>query len=631
MCGIAGFVDRAVVSRSADLAAQQRLHTMLQAIRHRGPDDWGMMFFGFPGETAESKHVSYRQSPCAHLALGHRRLSILDLSQSGRQPMTSADGALTITFNGEIYNYVELREELSREVIFRTRTDTEVLLEAYRRWGIGMLERLDGMFAFALWDARAGKLICARDPLGIKPFYYAECQERFLFASEPRGVLVGLGSPGHVDAARVAEFLVLGVSDHDEGTPYREVRQLRGGHWFEVGGDGAVSEPRAYWQPRLDRIDDEDVPVRVRAQVQLAVQRQLRADVPVGSCLSGGLDSASIVATAGSLLGQGAAGFRALTLSNQGFEGDETAMAQLTIQRAGVCPVLVEAQPGRIVDDLKHLICAMDQPFSGLSVLGGFKVMQQARAQGLKVMLDGQGGDEVFLGYPRVAQRVIAEYFRQGRLPTALHEWSALRRNASQPLLTSLLGNLFFGSPCLARWRNSRRIRGLIDPTLLEQVRPEVAADIFAGKDIAGLQMDELTRYILPRLLRYEDRNSMAFGLEARVPLLAVGLVEMALRLPLCWKIRDGWTKYALRMAMSDRLPKEILWQRRKRGFEVPQRRWVEAARPAIGEWLSDLSADCPVNASELLARIDSGQSGTQWFWRCLSVALWMRFSGVRV
>jgi asparagine synthase (glutamine-hydrolysing) len=607
---------------------------MLESVEHRGPDDWGMAYFGFPLEerAGDSGHVTWQNTPGRPLALGHRRLSILDLSPWGRQPMTTPDGAFTITFNGEIYNYIELRAELSPQAAFRTGTDTEVLLEGYRQWGTGMLPRLDGMFAFALWDARAGKLICARDPLGIKPFYYSDADGLFLFGSEPRAVLAGLGSSGHVDVKRIAEFLVLGLSDHDEGTSYREVRQLPPGHWLEVGGDGSLAESRAYWRPGACGPDEpEDVPARVREQLDLAIRRQMRSDVPVGSCLSGGLDSASIISSVGAFLGSCAGDFTALTLTNTGAEEDESEMACMSARRAGVRWVQVQPDVESIGEDLAPMIRRMGEPFSTLSMFAQYKVMQKARQQGLKVMLDGQGGDEVFLGYPRVAQRVIGEYLKQGQLPSALHEWRALSQNASQPLVTSLLGNVFFSSPQLARWRNRRRIRGLVDASWLEQTRPEVAGDFFTKGGVTGLQVRELTRYVLPRLLRYEDRNSMAFGLEARVPLLSVGLVEMMLRLPLHWKVRNGWTKYALRLAMKDRLPEEILWHRRKRGFEVPQRRWLQAVRPQLAEWLADLPSESPVNATELLSRLDAGQGSAPWLWRCLSTTLWMRFSGVRV
>jgi asparagine synthase (glutamine-hydrolysing) len=616
--------------------ARERLRAMLAAVSHRGPDDTGAAYFGFgaagashPGQSGPKETAD--PSRHGNLALGHQRLSILDLSAAGHQPMFGDDRETCLILNGEIYNYLELRAELSRDRKFRTESDTEVLLAAYRKWGVAMLPRLDGMFAFAIWDARAGKLVCARDPLGIKPFYYSSSGERFLFGSEPRAVLAGLGSSGHLDRARTSEFLVLGVSDHDDGTCYEEIRQLRGGHWIEVDGDGRVSEPRAFWTPSVaPAAAPPDVAEAVREQIDLAVCRQMRSDVPVGGCLSGGVDSGSLVASVGRLLGKGAGEFRALTLTVDGFEGDEAEMAEIMAGSAGVRWVRVEVEGRRasLEKDLENLVRAMGEPFATLSMLAQYKLMERARAEGLKVMLDGQGGDEVFVGYPTTAQRIVRDSLRGGRIGAALHEWLALRENSSVPLSRSLLGNVFFSSPRLASFRNGRRLRGVVATDLVGATRRSVVEDLFQDGDMAATQVRELTRYILPQLLRYEDRNSMAFGLESRVPLLAVGLVDLALSLPAEWKVRDGWTKFALRTAMRDRVPERILWNRRKRGFEVPQRRWLSELMPAIHGWLKELPQGSPVDGAAILERLETtGQSA--WLSRCLSVALWMRFSGV--
>jgi asparagine synthase (glutamine-hydrolysing) len=635
MCGIAGFLEDRRANLIQGAEPRDRLAAMLRAIRHRGPDDWGMTFFGFQPEAlvGDDGHVKRLESRDVSLALGHQRLSILDLSPNGRQPMLSKDETCCITFNGEIYNYIELREELARNIEFRTSTDTEVLLEAYRQWGIEALKRLDGMFAFALWDARAKKLICARDPLGIKPFYYAKQNGRFVFASEPRAVLAGVGSVGHVDQMRVAEFLVLGVSDHDDGTSYQEVQQLRGGHFLEVDAAGVVSEPRAFWQPPKEpERDYSDVPTLVREQITLAVHRQLRSDVPVGSCLSGGIDSGSVVATVGAILNSHASDFRTLTLTNADFDGDESDLARATARRAGVNWETVDSGMIEMSAGMEEMVRAMDEPFPSLSMLAQRQIMQRARGRGLKVMLDGQGGDEVFLGYPRVANRAVGQHFADGRISSALHEWVGLSRNASQSLANTLLNNIFFGSPALVSWRNRRRITGLVQEHFIEQARAEVAYEMYHGsQSLLDLQIGELTRFCLPQLLRFEDRNSMAYGVEARVPLLSVDLVEFALGLPLNWKVRNGWTKYALRVAMTNHLPDEIVWHRCKRGFEVPQRLWVEAARPQIARWLENLPQDFPVQGQPILDRIDAGQGGESWLWRCLSVALWTCFSGVKL
>ncbi len=611
MCGIAGFIESSNANQLLRSRIRDRLSVMLHAIKHRGPDDWGMTFFGFQPDAlvGDDGHIEWIESPDTRLALGHQRLSILDLSPNGRQPMFSADGLYCITFNGEIYNYIELREELSRTVEFRTRTDTEVLLEAYRQWGVDMLQRLDGMFAFALWDIQAKKLLCARDPMGIKPFYFTKQDGVFLFASEPRAILAGLGIRGSVDKAHVAEFLVLGISDHDEGTSYQEVRQLQGGHFFEVDSAGSASASRPFWKPRQHSIGKNlDIPALVRDQIEVAVRRQLRSDVPVGSCLSGGLDSGSVVASVGEILGSNASAFKALTLTNTNFEGDESDLARATAERVNVSWETVESRKGEAAKDVWEMIQGMDEPFPSLSMLGQRKVMQHARDLGLKVMLDGQGGDEVFLGYPRVAMRVVGEHLSKGRISSGFHELGSLRHNASQSITNILFSNVFFASPALVQWRNKKRIAGLVEEDFLRQARFEVADKMYNNQqNVLDLQVGELTRFCLPQLLRFEDRNSMAFGVEARVPLLSVDLVELGLGLPLDWKVLNGWTKYALRVAMKDLLPAKVVWCCRKRGFEVPQGRWVEAARPEISEWLDNLPHNSPLKRQQIIVQYRFG------------------------
>jgi asparagine synthase (glutamine-hydrolysing) len=626
MCGIAGFVESQAHSREP----YDTLSSMLRTIRHRGPDDWGMVFNGYNGGRGDAKRVDWRQLQGPLLALGHQRLAILDLSEAGRQPMWSHDGAYCISYNGEIYNYLELRSQLAPRAVFQTGTDTEVLLEAYRQWGTAMLQQLDGMFAFALWDRKAQTVVCARDPIGIKPFYYGTQAGRFVFASEPRAVLAGLRTRGRIDAVRVAEFLALGVSDHDDGTSYEEVRQLLPGHWIAVDAAGSVSPPRAFWSVPDEPVQEADVPRLVRDHIDVAIARQLRSDVPVGSCLSGGLDSGTVTSAAARALHQDAANFTALTLTNPDFEGDETEMAAATAAKTGVKWTKVQPRLSSIVEELDQMIQSMDEPFPSLSMFGQRKIMEQASALGLKVMLDGQGGDEVFLGYLRLAQRVASEYFWQGSLSNAFGEWQALGRNASQPVWLTLASSCFFGSPAIVRRRNTRRVSKVVDANFLQHVRPNIVREMYTSlQGVRGLQIAELKRFCLPQLLRYEDRNSMAHSVEARVPLLAVPIVEIGLGLPLNWKVRGGWTKYALRRAMQDDLPAEILWSRRKRGFEVPQKLWVESARSSIEKWLHDLPPGCPVSGREILKAIDNGKAGEQWVWRCLSVALWIRSSGV--
>jgi len=316
--------------------------------------------------------------------------------------MASQDGRYWIVFNGEVYNYVELAEELSDRFgsVFKTRTDTEVVLDAFRRWGPECLGRFDGMFAFAIWDVELRRLFCARDPVGIKPFYFSNSDCGFVFASEPRAVLTGLGTKGHTDSARLAEFLALGVSDTDDGTFFREVRQLPGGCWMWVQDGGPISGPNRFWHPPEQLLgDNADVARALVDRLRVSVSRQLRSDVPVGSCLSGGLDSGAITVTVGEIMGGDTSACTALTLRNPGFKDDESELARTTAAAAGMAWTPVDVSLVTLGEDVEAMAAAMGEPFNTLSMFAQYQIMKAASELGLKVMLDGQGGDEVYVGY----------------------------------------------------------------------------------------------------------------------------------------------------------------------------------------------------------------------------------------
>jgi len=445
VCGIVGFIEGSSFVPSEGPSPYERLAAMSHEVQHRVPDDWGMCFLGFEREFDPSKQILWRPGDRVRIALGHRRLSIIDLSENGRQPMWNPEGTVAIIFNGEIYNHVELREELRNHWRFRTSSGTEVLLAAYERWGVEMLPLLDGIFGIALWDGDLGRLLLARDPMGVKPLYFSASTGRFLFGSEPRAVLAGLGTRGHADPIRLAEFLIFGITDHDGGTCYEEVFQLPEGHRMEVTLDAVSSIPDPFWKPPVSEQfpSDDHVPDLLRAAIDQAVSRHLRSHAPLGSCLSGGLDSSALVMTASQLLGRKTGDYTTLTIVNPGFPEDESEAAQATAQAAGMKWVPVHADISTLADDLERMAAAMGEPYSTLSMFAHYKVMERAGSLGLKVMLDAQGGDEVYLGYPRLAQRILPEYLGQGRFFKALSEWIDLKRNASLPLWSTVAGNLF--------------------------------------------------------------------------------------------------------------------------------------------------------------------------------------------
>lgn len=624
MCGIAGYIEF-----RKDAFSQGRpvevLEKMMASINHRGPDDYGMSFYGFgDGNGVDPSRVKFSAGTDCGIALGHKRLSIIDLSENGRQPMSNSANDLEIIFNGEIYNYIELREEL-HEIKFRTQTDTEVLIAAYEKWGIDMLDKLDGMFAFVLFDKKRNKLICARDAVGIKPFYFNYSDKGFVFGSEPRTVLKGLGIKGTMDNTSASEFLIMGITDHSDRTFFSEVKQLPGGHWMEIDLSGGMKGPFQYRKsPGSILSPEKDYSSETYDNLVTSVSRQLRADVKLGTSLSGGIDSGAIVSVAGDILKYNSNNYNTLTFSFPGFPDDESQFAESIAGHSGMNWNRVTPSLDTITDDLDKMIVSMGEPFSTLSMFAQYKIMEHASGLGIKVMLDGQGGDEIYLGYPRVAQRVIFEYLKTFKLTSFFNEWFGLKKHASISLSRSLFGNIFFSSPMVAVNRNKDRMKPFVHGDILDTYRKDIAEDVYSKKNVFSLQEDELTKYCLPRLLRYADRNSMAFSIESRVPHLSKVMLDYALRLPLNWRVRNGWTKYSIRKAMEGKLPTEVLWSVKKLGFPVPQKYWVDKLRSNIKLSLNEgISAKDFLNVKAIISAIDEGKGNLPHLWRAISLGLW--------
>lgn len=631
MCGIAGFLEKPDQALSKGQPVEV-MNKMLHAIAHRGPDDWGIFHIG---EAPKGEGVNYQFEPGkgeGEIVLGHRRLSIIDLSRNGHQPMRSSDKRFTIVFNGEIYNYIELREELKSSFEFKTHTDTEVLMNSYRAWGEDMFAKLDGMYAFALWDRDQQQLLCARDPMNIKPFYYAFHAGAFLFASEPRAILKAMGISGTINRQQISEFLLFGISDHDEGTSYQEISQLRGGHFMTIGSDLSIKRKKQFWHSPKVPAPNGQKNGKLYHKIKESVDRQLRSDVPVGSSLSGGIDSGTLVSLAGEILKEDSHKYHTLTFTSDAFANDESQAAKSISEYSGMPqwhPVKIDRQ--KLRQNLEKLVHDIGEPFTSLSILAQNLVMKKANELGIKVMLDGQGGDEVYLGYPRVAQRIVGEYLRRGAIGKAIRELKGFQAHASLSPKNALLGNLFFAMPGVASYRNKKRMKQLVKSDLLDAYREEVIADRFANKPLQEVQTDELTKYILPRLLRYADRNSMAYGVESRVPHLSVPLVEYALRLPLDQRVSNGWTKFSVRESMDGLLPSDILWAKVKRGFDIPQEEWIKLLKPDLIQWIREFEpAQELFNIPRLIELIEADRAGEMHVWRVISVILWMKFLKVK-
>ncbi len=651
MCGIAGIVG--LHGAPVDVAALQRMND-LQA--HRGPDGEGYLL-----DDVFVRHTSARDRAApVRLALGHRRLAILDLSDRGIQPMGA--GGVWIVFNGEIYNHLELRAELEGAgCAFTTRTDTEVLLQAYRRWGEACLDRLDGMFAFAIWDGRAGRLFCARDRLGIKPLYYAATPRHLVFASEIKAVLSFPELDRTLDDTAVLGFLTHGNCDYGERTLFRHVKALPAAHCLTLDLASGAWTTRRYWelrpQPTNGNGTGDGARIAALRELLLATtRRHLISDVRVGSCLSGGLDSSTVVSLIAKLWREqpdaaAAVGDRFFTFTSSYAypEFDERQYALAAAGASGATPHLVFPTAEDFWEAFPRMAWHQDMPFGEMSFYAQWRVMRAAREAGVKVLLDGQGGDEAFGGYAKFRYAYLMTLLRAGRLPSFARELGATVLQGDRYVLDLRRGHRYLprrlrralGVDALLQ----RIVHGDWDHAVSDESTPATrwwrhasGAAGGRGASAAGtvmqrMQVDDIVVDTLPQLLRMEDRSSMAFSLEARVPLLDHRVVELGLSLPDRLKVHNGWSKYAIRGAMEGLVPDAVRWRKTKLGFAAPSRRWLaQELRPQVTGLIHEpLRADRYVDPRRLrewygsAAALGANTEAYLGLFRVLSLEMWMR------
>jgi asparagine synthase (glutamine-hydrolysing) len=647
MCGIAGLWRR---EGRVDLG---RLGRMAGLLRHRGPDDEGVVLIeprsghaltlGGPDTPAEAYRSPHPYAPGrrhgAHdpaygVALAHRRLAIVDLSPAGHGPMCDPRARHWITFNGEIYNWVELRAEL--EALgdrFTSQSDVEVLLVAYRRWGWDALARLNGMFAFALWDGDRRELFCARDRLGVKPFYYQWDGESFAFASEPKAL--ALTQP-HRIAPRleaIRDLVALDWVDHDTGTFFQGITQLPAGHYLVLGTGGAAL--RRWWTLDPTRSAAGDPPGWEREFAELfgdAVRIRLRADVEVGSCLSGGVDSSAVVTTAARLAAQPLHAFTCAY--DEGPAYDERPYVKATVEASGAISHLVVPDGGDFWETLDRLTFQQDEPTAGPGVYSQWKVMGLAGQAGLRVLLDGQGGDETLAGYERYLPLRLRDLVAAGDLPGFVGRWGDVARrlgpaHALALTLEPWVPKTLFAPLRRAFGQGKDRVLGRD----LRRAAPHAALEPPPGfpSAVKRQQAFDLLQRLLPSLLRYEDRNSMAFSIETRLPFLDFRVVELAFSLPDDQKLDGRTSKAILRRALADRIPASVLARRDKMGFETPSDVWLRSRYPA--ELRRRLLAPGPLHQwldpGALEAALDDYLAGRRriglQIWRWLALESWSR------
>ena len=631
MCGIAGFFD------AREPATADRIRAMTDRLVHRGPNDAG-----------------FHLVPSHNLALGHRRLSILDLSPAGHQPMVSASGKQWLIFNGEIYNYVELRAELKQlGHAFHTGTDTEVLLAAYAQWGIDCLRRCNGMWAFALWDAARGELYLARDRFGVKPLYYAQGDGWLVFGSEIKALLAHPRVPREPDPAIIYDFLSLRLADHTNETFFAGIHKVPGSHYLVVR-PGHAPRIERYWdvQPAFQSdasADEESAGIARFAELfEDAVRIRLRSDVPIGTCLSGGVDSSSIVVTANRLmfdLDRSLVGDRQRTFSAC-FEDrrfDERPFIDKVIEATGASTHRVFPSGDKLWQELPALVAQMDEPFHSTSQYSQYNVMRLVRDSGVTVTLDGQGADELMAGYPTYHSVMLATLLRAGHAMAAAHEALAtlrmsgrgrtgaelLVRTAYALLPTALTTPVRTAlAPYFTSYSPEGRSLQVIRAELHEQYGSRrldwLERRSASMHDLGRRLYADVFQFSLPCLLRYADRNSMAFSIESRMPLLDYRLVEHIFSLPLSMIVKDGWTKWVFRRALDGHLPREVQWRKDKMGFVTPEGVWLREGKAHIAATLGGpLRSEAFLDTDKVHERLDEYLTSTSEAARYTDVFRW--------
>lgn len=540
MCGILGIVDR-----GNQPVEQEALSVGLKMLAHRGPDGAGT----YCGK---------------NFALGHRRLAIFDTSQQGTQPMQYL--GKVITFNGAIYNFPELREELEKyDYRFHTETDTEVILAAYDHWGVSCVERFNGQWAFAIYDPEKDWLFCSRDRFGIKPLYYAIFESRFHFASEIKAFKPLKGWQQVFNDLRVYEYLAYGLHDHTDETLYQHVFQVPQGcnliydlniHTWKITSYYSLKE-----QEKAPPSNFEDTIEQFRCLLQDAVRLRMRADVPFGAALSGGLDSSSLVRII-----QDWSDEQPVTTVSACFPGeagiDETPYVDALVNERPFNNLRIIPDHAQFMALQQKVSIYQDEPINSHSIIAQFLVFQRARTAGLKVMLDGQGADEILGGYPKFYSPYFKGLARSnpvGLFPAMwnfvqLHEWSF------RSIVKKMIVYSAKSKGLMPAW-----IHPEFQPDPGQQYRPTPI------RNIRELSIQLITEMGLPALLHYEDRNAMANGIESRLPFLDHRLVEFCLALPEEYLLHGARRKYLLREAMRPHLPDLIYRRYDKMGFEVPE------------------------------------------------------------
>ncbi len=544
MCGIAG-----IIKFNNSKVEETEIQLMMRQIKHRGPDDDGVFFDN-------------------NVGLGFVRLSILDLSTAGHQPMFSDDGRYVIIFNGEVYNYIEIREELKHKYKFKSGSDTEVILAAYQEWGEACLERFNGMFAFVIYDTNTKEVFGARDRFGIKPFYYYEDEDKFIFASEIKSILPLLKNKEANDKI-IYDYLLFNRTDHTQETFFKGIKKLQHGSWIHILKNNIIIQR---WYNLSDKIStDRDLsPKQFRELFKDSLKLRLRADVPVGVSLSGGIDSSSIVSS----LIEDFKLSELNTFSAVFGKGEASDESEYIDEYRTIVKNMYFTSPksNTFFDDFERFIDAHNEPVPDIGPYAQFKVMELA-SNHVTVTLDGQGADEQLAGYHYFFGSYFIELIKQLKFTRLISE--NVQYFKKHKSFNALKFFIYYLLPSTFQNKVNNQRFPSISKEFFDRNKKnyEINKMLYNPKNLTNLLVQHF-EYKLEHLLHWEDLNAMHFSIESRVPFLDHRLVEATLSSPSRQKLYKGETKHILREALKDILPTKIINRKDKKGFSNPREKW---------------------------------------------------------
>lgn len=641
MCGIAGIYN----PKGVDL---EEVNSMSQTLKHRGPDDEGFYFTNNKnqqeicrGENTinELQHLKHISEVNSHptLALLHRRLSILDVSPLGHQPFISSDNRFILIYNGEVYNFKELRQELEQKgYVFTSKSDTEVVLNAFIEWGSDCVKRFVGMWAFVVYDKQENTLLLSRDRFGIKPLYYFNDGQNFAFASEIKALLKLRDVDHTISDENLASYLTFGTTSNPYQNLYKNILDVQPGCNYHVNLSTLECSKKVYFS-----IDDKlpvnsfDLKTNTRKFEEIfkdSIALHLRSDVEIGTCLSGGLDSSAIIYEASHQL-KGTS-LKTITAAYEDKLIDESNFAKLvTNELSNVDDYYTYPDAKKMIDDMGKMIYHQDLPIGSTSIFAHWEVMKCASHHQIKVLLNGQGADETLGGYYNFAGIHLIELLKAFKFNHFFREYNQLKTNFTPQIKNAVLRAAYYYLPTSLQQKLREKER-----LSYNFIKKEKISDLELGIPKRGgktfYEHAQLSvKFGLYELLRYEDRNSMAFSIESRVPFLDHRLVEFIMALPTNQKIQNGWTKLILRKMLDQKLNDKVVWRKDKKGFLTPQQDWKNDLMKNLITELKESNMPSMMDRNYVLKLCNqdfSNASHLSEFWRAYSVVKWYNVFNLR-